>query len=649
MANEFPHLFSPLKIGRREIKNRIVFQAHQTCFGFPNDRESGQRYIAYQEARARGGVGMIVAENADVHPTSEQHGTVPSPEILTEKYSRLADAVHKHGATIIAQIGHRGREFALPGTIPPWGFSALPSPWTGQVPHEMTIAEIRELIDAFAQRAQTIKASGLDGVELHASHGYVIQQSYSPFANQRQDEYGGDFQRRLRFAAELIDAVREALGPDLILGMRVSGEDWMEDGLGIDDIIKVCESLNATRKLDYLGISAGGKVHHYAVSIGSTYIPPGVLVPFAAAFKEAFPDTPIWVTDRIKHPAEAETILRQAQADMIGMTRALIADPDLPQKARAGDLTAIRECLSCRQGCIERITSSKPLTCTQNPEAGREYLREIKPAIAKKHVLVAGAGPAGLEAARVAAERGHNVEVFEASNEIGGQIRFAAKAPTREEFDAIIRYRQHELERLEVPIKLNTTVDAEFARAFHADAIILATGASPFRPTIPGADQPHVLSAWDLLGGEKPVGDRVALIDCQGEQESASLADFLLEQGKRVWVITPHPMAGYNMELSQQSFMEQRLLARGAELVLNASVLSVGEDSLEVRRAGWPSDRWTIEGIDTVVVAWGYRANDGLETQLAGTGAEVYSCGDCAAPRRALQAVADGYRVGSLL
>lgn len=650
MATEFQRLLSPMRIGRREVRNRIVFQGHRNNLGFIEDRDSGQRYIAYQEARARGGVGVNVLEDMAIHPTTTLwDADFPSEEILTDKYRRMADALHKHGSTVIAQMVHRGRENWSEGPVPPWGFSAIPSTSTGGIPHVMTVAEIREVIGAFARRSEILKTTGVDGVELHATHGGIIQQSYSTFANTRQDEYGGDFQRRLRFATEVIAATRDAMGPDLILGLRVSGDDWMEAGNGIEDIIEICKPLVAMKKLDYINVSAGFKSDHYAVSMGSTYVPPAVLAPFAAAFKEAFPDVPIWTTDRIKAPAEAEGVLSRGQADMIGMTRALISDPDLPQKAKAGDLKSIRECISCRQGCVERATVGKVLMCVQNPEAGREYLGGIKPAASRKRVLVVGGGPSGLETARVAAERGHQVTVCEASDDIGGQIRLAMKAPTREEFEPLIGCRRHQLERLGVPINLNTKVDAEFARSFRPDAIVLATGAIPFRPPIPGVDQPHVLNAWEVLSGEKPVGERVVLIDLQGEHESMSVADFLLEQGKQLRIATPLLLIGQFMHPSQQKFMQERLCSRGAKFLLGTSVASIGKYSLMAYHNDSPSEKWAIEGVDTVVLATGYRANDGLVQELAGIAPELHVCGDCSAPRRMLQAVGDGYRVGALI
>ncbi len=650
MAAEFQRLFSPIRIGKREVRNRIVFQAHQTGFSFGDDRDSGERYIAYQEARARGGVGMIVLENWPSHASTDMWGRgVPSHELLIEKYRKMANAVHKHGATVLQQVGHQGREVPRLGAVPQWSFSPLPSPSVGDVPHEMTIPEIHETIDAYARRAQAVKAGGLDGVELHGTHGYLLQQSWSPFANQRQDEYGGDFQRRLRFAIEVIAATRDVLGPDLILGIRVSGDDWMEDGIGTDGIIEVCKALVATGKLDYINVCGGGQKSHYTITIGSTYIPPAALVPYAAAFKEAFPNFPIWVTDRIKDPAEAEAILAREQANMVGMVRALIADPDLPKKAQAGDLVSIRECLSCSHGCADRFFMGRTVTCTQNAQAGLEYLGDLKPAETKKRVLVVGGGPAGLEAAHVAALRGHDVTLCEASDDIGGQIRLAVKAPTRSELDAIVRNRRHELARLDVRINLRTEVGAEQARELHPDAIVVATGALPFRPPIQGADQAHVLNTWDVLSGSKPIGESVVLIDLQAENESMSVADFLLEQGKRVEIVTPYPSVGQWLGYSYQEPVQQRLLSQGAKFTPHTSAVSIGKNSIDVCRSNWSSEKWTIEAVDTVVIAGGYRANDSLAQSLAGIAPELYMCGDCNAPGRALQAVADGYRVGALL
>lgn len=649
MSTQFAKLFSPMKIGRQEIKNRIVFQAHRTRFNFGSDDDSGQRYIAYQERRARGGAGLIVLEDIFPHLSCDNLDTgLASPAVLTEKYRRMSGAVHKHGAKIISQVLHLGRENDVQGRLPAWAFSPLPSFLNGAIPHEMSIGEIHEVIDSFVDRAKEMKTGGLDGVEIHATHASLVQQAYSPFCNVRQDEYGGDFQRRMKFPLEVVEALRDAVGPDLILGLRVSGDDWVEGGVNTEGIIEVCRVLLGTGRIDYINVSAGFKKYHYAVSIGSHYVPPGALVPYAAALKEAFPGVPVWTTDRIKDPAEAEAILEKGQADLIGMTRALIADPDLPRKAEAGDLESIRECTSCRQ-CFERIMVMRPVRCSQNPEAGWEYQGSFGPATSKKRVLVVGGGPAGLEAARVAAERGHEVVLCEASDDIGGQIRLAAKAPNREEFEAIIRYRRHELNRLGVDIRLNTRVDAELARSLRPDAIVLASGALPFKPPIPGADQAHVLNSWDVLSGTRPVGERVVIIDLQGEHESVSVADYLLEHGRQVEIVTPFYTVAQFIEGTQQPFSKERLSSRGARFTPYATVTAIGKDSLEVKHTERASEHWTISGIDTVVIVGGYRANDSLRYSLAGVAPELHFCGDCSAPRRVLQAVADGYRVGAML
>jgi len=597
-------------------------------------------------ARAKGGCGLIVLQS-----TTRLHRAIPSkddepgsPEVLKTKLSKMADALHEHGTKCLMQLGHQGCERGSTKSLHPlWGFTELPSPSTQEVCHEMDEDEIQEVIQAFATYARYAKEGGLDGVEIHATHGYMMQQSWSPYANQRTDRWGQD---RFTFAREVINRVREEVGKDRIVGVRISSDDWWPGAGGMtnEEMKEIARKLEATGQVDYISCSEGSLRRHYSLSIANMYFPPAPWIPLASSIRQAVQKTPVIAACRINDPLLAEKILADGHADLIGLVRALLCDPEFPNKAREGRLDDIRQCIACNQGCIDRHHAGVQISCLQNVTVGREWQigTEVGRAQKKKKVLVIGGGPAGMEFARVAALRGHNVTLLEKEKELGGQINIITKVPCREEFSNVTRYLEREIQKLGVQVRLGTEASEDTVKRENADAVILATGAKPFVPDLPGVSQENVVTVWDVLQGRGVVGERVVIIDNTGMQEACMTAEFLADQGKQVQIVTPFPTVGALLGASNQPVVLSRLEARGIVFTPSAKLRKISDHAITISSA-YSTKEWDIENVDTVVMATGYRADNSLYKALKGKLGELYAVGDCVAPRRALDAIREGY------
>ncbi len=647
MAGQFNYLYSPIKIGPFTVKNRIAFPAHGTRFRFISDLETPEQYVEYQRARAKGGCGLIVltCSNLNMHPSTAARDQITHIDTIVPRFRIMADAVHQHGAIVVQQLMLRGAEFGAIDLMPHpmWGFTERPCPTTQEVAHEMEPQEIEETLDTFVRYARACKDGGLDGVELHGTHGYLLQQSWSPWANQRKDKWGQQF----AYAEELLNRVRAAVGKDSIVGIRISADDWYEgEGSMTSERMKeVARFLEDTGKIDYISCSEGMCLRHYAISIASMYMPPIPFVPLHAEIKEAVKKIPVIVTGKIKDPVIAEQILADGQADMVNVCRAQIADPDWAEKGREGRLEDIRPCIYCNQGCADRMLGDRmPITCTQNPTVGREWSMgtEVGQAPKKKKVIVVGGGPGGMEAARVAALRGHDVTLAEKSNELGGLVNTLTKVPSREEFSDVVRWRVGQLKKLGVKVKLGLEVSEDFVKRENPDAVIVATGARPFLAPVPGAGEGKVINPVALLQGKAPVGERVLVVDTTGFQESATVAEYLVDRGKMVHLITLFPQVGALMGFTNTPTVQERLLSRGVVFVLSTRVTRMAGARVYGTNVYYEEEH-VIGDFDTVVACNGYRANNSLYHALKGKVKELYAVGDCLAPARALQAIHHGY------
>ncbi len=653
------HVFRPITVNKTEFRNRVVRSAHGTGIG---RGEVNDDLIAYHEARARGGVAMSILEASSVHPASGMGGVSAWSDAMIPGYKRLADAAHRHGMAMMQQLIHTGAHSAPMDGGPPWAPSAVPSvrhlrsfEGQGDVPIEMTQAMIDETIAAYAAAARRAQEGGLDGVEMHYGHSFLIMQFLSPTTNRRTDKYGGSAENRRRFGKEVAAAIREATGPDFIIGARLSGREGVPGGLEPQDCVEIALDLEATGLVDLFSISTAGYLDFDRL-IGGMHEEHVYELPWSGPASRAL-TKPSFIVGRILTLEEADAIIARGDADMVSMIRATIADPDIVRKTQEGRAADVRPCLGCNQGCIGGSTG--PLMrfgCVVNVGAGQE-LRfgedRIGMAGEGKRVIVAGGGPAGLEAARVAALRGHDVTLCEASDALGGQVRLARKAPTRDEFGKDVDWCEAQLRKLEVDIRLNTRVDRDLIDVEMPDAVIVATGSAPrrdgfqaARPASPveGIERDNVFSSWEVMSDEAATGDTVLVFDDVGHYEAIAVAEYLLEQG--VGVVFASAYTGVGPQ-TIGALMRDPALRRltdhpsGFTLVPRMQLAKVGDGSVTLRSLDSGRDR--EYAADSAVVISGNAPNRALADALDGFDGEVLVVGDALAPRPIERAVHDGH------
>src|SRR5438477_1360667 len=511
MASELRSLFSPIQVGRLTLKNRIYSSGHAEAMA--EGGRPGERLRRYHEAKARGGCALtIFGGSSSVHPSSPAAAwkqIANHDDSIIPAYRAIADAVHQHGCLVFTQLTHLGRRAQADGEeanvlLAP---SQIPERVHRDVPHELEGEQIAELVRAFGEAARRCRDGGLDGIEISMAHNHLIDQFWSPLFNQRLDDYAGSLENRLRFGGDVLSEIRRRVGDDFVVGARISGDELTRGGLTAADMAEIARRLAASGLIDFLSIIGGG-AHTYelpAAAVPNMSYATGVYLPMAAAIKRAAPGMPIFHASRIVDPLHADRTVAAGQIDVVGMTRALIADPDLPRKARAGRLDDIRVCVGANEGCIDRIYQGKAVTCVQNPATGREAeLGDIRRAPTTRHVVVVGGGVAGLEAARVAALRGCRVVLMEKAGELGGQILLAARAPARAEYAGIVRFLASQVEKLGVDVRLGMEATPALVLGEHPDAVVVATGSHPHIPPAPGSDGTPVATDRDARGAGEP-------------------------------------------------------------------------------------------------------------------------------------------------
>ncbi len=648
MYGQFKYLFSPLKIGRVTVPNRISFSAHLT--NFAEDNLPSQRHVHYLAERARGGAGLIITEEQSVHPSDHAYEKLVEawrPEAVPG-YRKITRAVHEYETKIFAQLNHNGAQgdgsySRLPLLAP----SPVPDFMFREVPKEMEPEDIAEITESFSRASANVREGGFDGIELQMGHSSLLRQFLSPLTNLRTDDYGGSLENRLRFPREVIAAVRKTLGADYTLGIRLCADEMVQGGLTLDDSKEIARALEADGQLDFIDLSLATFYNLYLVG-ASMHSPLGYTIPLAAGIKGVV-GLPVFCTGRINDPVMAERVLADGQADMIGMVRAQICDPEMANKARLGKLDEIRYCVADNQGCYGRVGLNRPIGCIQNPSIGDEKDRGIgslKPAAFKKRALIIGGGPAGMRAAETAARRGHNVTLCEKADRLGGQLNIAALGAGREEMAAIVRNGENQLKRLPVLVVLNQAATAAFVLEQNPDAVIIATGAIPKECPLPGADGPNIFNIWEALLREPEVGKNVLFIDNDGHHQGTATAELLAERGRKVHIVTSSPTIGSELGPSQDSYLtHQRLAQKGVTFTPDFAVVEI--KGLDVSGLNFYSNEWrTFRGHDSVVYALGNRAEDALYKELKGRVKELYRIGDCVAPRRVDMAILEGDRVG---
>lgn len=648
---QFPLLLSPIDIGPVTLANRIVSTGHGTRLAAR--RIAGDALIAYHEARARGGVGLIITEAAMIDEEgvySDSHLVVDTDAIIPS-LTRLAEAVHAHGTRIFGQLFHLGLEqmTALDGRRA----AALgPSGGTSERYHvsgrALSLGKIGQLVEKFGAAAARMKAAGFDGIEVAASHGYLIAQFLSPQINLRTDAYGGDLDNRMRFLREVLAEIRARVGGDMPVGVRISGDELASDGLTHEEVLAICDRLEADGDLAYLNITSGssrqaGSAVHIVPPMSTDM---ALAAGYAAAIRERV-SVPVLAVGRINHAGAAEQVLASGQADLCGMTRALITDPDFPRKLMEGRADDVRVCIGCNQACIDRMHRGYGVSCIQHPETGRELVFG-RPARAERprKVIVAGGGPGGLKAAAAAAARGHEVTLYEASGRLGGQAQIAQLLPRRAEFGGIIGNLERDARQAGAQIVTGTRVSRQMIEAEAPDSVIVATGADVFRPDIDGIDQAHVIDAWAVLEGRANVGSRVVVADWRCDWIGLGLAEKLARDGCSVRLVSTGHVAGEMIPRYMRDLWLGEMHRLGVELIPMARLFGVDEDTAYFQHIA-SSEAVICEEVDTVVLAQGHRPVTELEQSLEGWHGTVHVIGDCLAARTAEEAVLEGLEAGA--
>jgi len=665
MSEPYPLLFSPIDLGSVRLQNRIYHAPVTTNMvdretGFPNDA------MAYYYAeRARGGVGLVIQGAVDVAPASDYwpvpHTRMDEPAIIPA-LQLIVEGVHAYGSRIFVELFHIGqasntRTHGAPALAP----SAIPSVVAGTTPKCMDEADIEAAIEAFARASAHAVEAGYDGIELHVTHGYLLEQFLSPFYNKRTDGWGGSLDNRMRFLLQVIDACRSASGAQVALGLRLVGDELLPGGLTLDDTTEIARRAADTGQIDFIDVDIGSH-QNYHVTMSPMYGAPGYNLPFAAAIREAVDPLPVLCAPgRLIDPDAAEQVLRDGQADLVGLGRALIADGEWVVKVREGRTQDIRQCVYCNQYTMGNLYKGLPVGCIQNPAAGRE--REwgsgtLQPAERARHVLVVGGGPAGMEVARLARLRGHRVTLYERRESLGGQVALAAALPRRSEMEGVVRWLRLQIEQAGVDIVLGTEFSASMLSSAGADVLVVATGASYLASGVSGVIS-EPIAGWDLpgvvltpeqaLSAPEAIGASVLIADAQGDVVAPALAEWLAARGKRVTILTSLPLVGPKLiEEMNLPYVYTRLYELGVTMLPNTWLARIHAGAVDAFNLYVPEQLQSLAA-DTVVMVAARRPLDELYVALAGEVGELHRVGDCVAPGDVGTAMLAAHRLGRQL
>lgn len=634
---ELSSLFQPGMIGKLEVKNRIVMAPLGVGYCHPEGYNT-DRYTAFLTQRARGGVGLIITGVARV---VSEAGMLPGSigmyhDKLIPGFKQLVQAIKPYDAKIFMQLHHPGSRGSERAPFPTVAPSAIPNTRTGVVPKELTKGEIEQLTEAYGEAARRVAEAGFDGVEIHGGHGYLICQFLSPRTNHRTDEYGGSLVNRTKFACEIIRRVREVVGPDFPISFRMDGDEFVEGGIRIEDAVRQAPFF-VDAGADVLHITGGcSEAAHWTT--GTYMAPPGYLTPLAARIKKAV-SVPVIVVGRLGDPVLAERVVREGMADFVAMGRALLADPELANKAKEGEFADIRPCIYCNLGCVSNRWEGL-VRCTVNPVCGQEMEYRLHPAKSPKKIMVIGGGLAGMEAAKTLAERGHQVSLYEKDNRLGGQWNIVASL--QPEVGALTEYLSRGLERAGVKVVLNTEASTQLVQQIRPDAVVVTTGATQVVPDVPGIDGKNVMLATDVLLGKVKAGQEVVVVG--GRLVGLDVALYLAKQGKKVSLVSRRQIAR-DVERTFKLTLKEELIKHGVYMYPYSPVYNITENGVNVVC----DHELVFLKADSVVIAVGARSEDKLAKQLEGLVPEIRTVGDAVQPRDSLAAIHEGSKVGNEL
>ncbi len=637
MSNEFKKIFKSGKIGKMEVPNRLVVPAMATMYA-DEDGKITDRLIAYHEAKARGGWGLIITEDQVINKGAGGFPNLPGlwNDDQIEGQKKLTNAVHKYGSKIAAQIYHAGRQTtkAVSGKQPV-APSPIRDPVIGEVPRELEVEEIKSIIDDYANAALNAKKSGYDAVEIHGAHGYLICEFLSPFSNKRTDEYGGNLENRARFALETLRAVKGKTGKDYPIIFRISVDELVYGGLTVED----------TKLIALMFEKEGVDAIHASVGVNAsqqyTIAPSSVGHAWAVKYAEAIRSVvkvPVITVNRITHPAMAENILSSERADFVAMGRASLADPELPKKAMEGRTEDINFCIGCLQGCIGLLAQNKPITCLVNPSCGRETEFALEKDNSPKKVMIAGGGPAGMEAAIVAAKRGHDVHLCERSDKLGGQWLLAAIPPGKEDLNQLVVWQKNQLKMLGVNVKLNTIVNRGLIKKMDPDVLIVATGTEQVPSKYPGAENENVMFTNDVLSGEVDVGKKVLVVG--GDFGGPQTAEHLAVHGHDVTLITKNNEIAPSLVAGTRILMIEALKNTNFQIMPGQKISSITGNGVLIENGNKKEE---LNGFDTVVITSMLKPIKGQFKEFKNS-LKILEIGD--ATRNGLDAIKAGYKAG---